>query len=198
MRNKSILDMIKSNQKSIEDIEDDGHCILEDSLIIYNMGNGYYKLCSIFDIKNMCMVVQNCSLDFILGDPLGFLSVKDGAYQKIKATSFYEHEQCGEDILLFKRYEDNHAIVFDAIDEYDEEDNHEITMELSDTHRFSTGDVLLIEADYSLHYRLVGNDKYIHCETCGRLKPKDGIKTLRGKKVCREKCTGRWIDKTTR
>jgi len=184
-----MIDIIKSNIKEIEKIKGKEHCILEDTLIVY----GYY---SIFDIKNMCMVVQNCSLDFILGDPLGFLSIEDDVYQEIEATCFYEYHVDSEDKLRFKRYKDNSIVVFDAIDEYDEEDSHEIELELN-THRMAINDVLLLEADYNLHFRLIGNSKYIHCEKCGRLKPKDKIRTRHGKKVCRE-CTGRWVDKTTR
>jgi len=205
----TILEFIRANQDYIKDIEvetvsntvERGFKVIErnTSFIIYKYrllnSKEVLELYNLFDIKNIRLITNECSLNFILGDPLGLLSYYDenGTSPIINIMCVYDGDEVSVNTLKFKRYEGDVYVVFE------DEEGDEITLEMN-THYFFDGDLLVLkDSDEGeiIKYKLMGNDSHRFCSRCGRLKQKEQLKMRRGAYICKDKCE-RWIDDKTR
>jgi len=174
----TILETIKRNLDRIKSIKEGRNKFIE-NLRIEKDSSSLYTI-RIGDT----IIVKRCSLNFILGDPLGFLNQ---SHWVVKAR-IYQDSYCNDSMMTIKfmRYEDEEYVIF-LIDILTKEQKL-----LINTNKHSFDEPRLIRgADkdtFSLH--LVGNKNHIFCTRCGRLQNKHthSVLDMFDRPICKDVC----------
>jgi len=177
----TILETIKRNENRIRGIKKNRNKFIENIRIKKDVSSRY-------TIKvGDNIIVEGCSLDFILGDPLGFLNHNSDNW--VVKARIYKDGYCNDSLITikFRRYENDNSVIF-IFDMLIKEQKL-----LLNTSKFSSYEPRIILGEnkdtFSLH--LVGNDYNAFCSRCGRLKNKHMFltrDTVLGQWVCKDVC----------